>query len=186
MDRRATISPIPGGLGVGGLGAAGRADHPGMYVGEPGGRALSAWQGAGEPEGWEDAGVEAGHDAVLVAGEGEDDQPGRVADPGVGVLDVQAERGLTVGPGRDEAGPAAWPGRSGGQVGGGEVAAPVFQRMRGHGQRYVLGEQGDDGGGVAGLAGAGEPLDQAEFCGGAPVLSVISLTGSLAPSGITC
>lgn len=35
-------APIPGGLDVGGLGAADHADHPGMYVGEPGGQALSA------------------------------------------------------------------------------------------------------------------------------------------------
>jgi hypothetical protein len=56
-------SPIPGSLDVGGLGAADRADHPGMYAGGLGGQALSAWQGAGVPEAGERAGLEAGHGA---------------------------------------------------------------------------------------------------------------------------
>ena len=71
----------------------------------------------------ERAGVEAGHDADLVAGEGEDEQPCRVTDPGVGVLDVEAERGLPVGPGRYEAGPAAGAEPGGGEEPGDQVAA---------------------------------------------------------------
>jgi len=110
----------------------------------------------------EHAGVEAGHGVDLVAGEGEDDQPGRMRDAGLGVLDIDAEGGLPVGPGRNEAGPSAWPER-GGQVPGGQVAALVFHRVRWHGQCDVPGEQGDDGGDVAGLVGAGEPLDQVPF-----------------------
>ena len=45
----------------------------------------------------ERAGVEAGHGADTVAGEGEDEQPSRVEDPGPRILGVQAERGLAVG-----------------------------------------------------------------------------------------
>ena len=94
------------------------------------GRVLSALQGAGEAEVGQDAGVEAGHGADLAAGEGDDDQPGRVPDASLWVLDVHAEGGLPVGPGRYEAGPPVWPERGGGQVPGGQVAALVNQWVR--------------------------------------------------------
>jgi hypothetical protein len=69
------------------------------------------------------AGVEARHGADFVAGEGEDEQPGRVGDPGVGVLDVEAQRGLPVGPRRGEAGPAA-----GAEPGGGDEPGDQVRR----------------------------------------------------------
>jgi inner membrane transporter RhtA len=50
---------------------------------------------------------EAGHDADLVAREGEHDYPVGVRDRGARVADVEAERGLAVGPGRHQAGEAA-------------------------------------------------------------------------------
>lgn len=53
------------------------------------------------------AGVEAGHGADTVAAEGEDEQPGRVEDTGLRVPGVEAERGLAIGPGRDDAGMAS-------------------------------------------------------------------------------
>ncbi len=64
----------------------------------------------------------------------------------VGSLDIEAERGLPVGPGRYEASPAARAEPGGGEEPGGQVAAVVFHRKRWHGQPDVLGEQGDDGG----------------------------------------
>lgn len=123
-------------------------------------RSLSSGQGAGEPEIREWAGIEAGHGADLVAGEGEDEQPGRVTDPGLGVLDVEAERRLPVGAGRYEAGTAAGAEPGGGEEPDDQVASVVFHRLWRHGQGDVLGEQGDVAGDVAGLVGAGEPLDQ--------------------------
>jgi hypothetical protein len=127
----------------------------------------SAGQGAGQTELRERAGIEAGHGADAVAGQGEDEQPGRVEDSGLRILGVHAERGLAVGPGRDEAGPAAGAEPGGGEEPGDQLAAVVFQRKRRHGRGDVLGEQGDDAGDVAGLVGAGEPVDQVPFPGGA-------------------
>jgi hypothetical protein len=114
----------------------------------------------------ERAGIEAGHGADLCAGEGEHEQPCRVGDPGLGLQDIEAERRLPVGPGRYEAGPAAWPQPAGGEEPGDQVAAVVFHRERRHVQGDVLGEQGDHGGDVPGLVGAGKPLDQVPFLGG--------------------
>ena len=50
---------------------------------------------------------EAGHDADLVAREGEHEYPVGVGDRGARIADVEAERGLAVGPGRHETGGAA-------------------------------------------------------------------------------
>ena len=77
------------------------------------------------------AGIEDGHGADLVAGEGEGEQPGRATGPGLGVFDVAAERGLPVGPGGDEAGRAAGAEHGGGEEAGDLVAAVVFARLRG-------------------------------------------------------
>ena len=61
-----------------------------------------------QPEPREHAALEAGHGADPVAGEGEDQEAGPVADA-VGCAQVGAERRLTVGPRRHEVEPAARP-----------------------------------------------------------------------------
>jgi hypothetical protein len=85
---------------------------------------------------------------------------------GLRVPGVEAERGLAIGPGRDNAGPAAGAEPGGGEEPGDRLAAVVLQRERRHGHGDVLGQQGDDAGDVAGLVGAGEPVDQVPFPGG--------------------
>src|SRR5215467_14923755 len=162
-----TMTHLPGNVGAGRRPRT--APAPGRCSLHPVRPVLSALQGAGEAEVGQDAGVEAGHGADLVAGEGDDDQPGRVPDASLRVLEVHAEGGLPVGPGRYEAGSPAWPEGGGGQVPGGQVTALVLQWMRWHPQRDVLGEQGDDGRDVAGLVGAGEALDELTLSSGARV-----------------
>src|SRR5262245_52260608 len=130
-------------------------NHPGPASGGP----VSGGQGPWQTEVREHAGVEAGHGADTAAAEGEDEQPGRVEDTSLRVPRVEAERGLAIGPGRDDAGPAAGAEPGGGEEPGDRLAAVVLQWQRRHGYRDVLGQQGDDAGDVAGLVGAGEPVD---------------------------
>ena len=111
--------------------------------------------------------VKAGHGADLRADEGENEQPAGAGDTGVRVLQVQAECGLVVGPGRDQPVGAAGPECCCFQELGREFAAMVFKRNRRHGQPDVAGEQGDDRVKVAVLVGPGEPGDQLLLCSGA-------------------
>src|SRR6476620_5492908 len=99
----------------------------------------SSRQGAGETELREHAGVEAGHGADTAAAEGKDDEPGRVEDTGLRVPGVEAERGLAIGPGRDNASPAAGAEPGGSEEPGDRLAAVVLQRERQHGHGDVLG-----------------------------------------------
>ena len=66
-------------------------------------------QGPGEAEAGQVGVVEAGDRADPVAGQGEDHQAVGAGDAGPGVAQVDAERGLAVGPGRDQPVGAALP-----------------------------------------------------------------------------
>ena len=80
--------------------------------------------------------------------------------PGLRVADVEAERGLAVGPGRYQPGRPARPERGGREELRGQLASLVLERERRHGQPGVVGEQGDDAIHVGGLEGPGEPIHQ--------------------------
>jgi hypothetical protein len=79
------------------------------------------------------------------------------------VADVEAERGLAVGPDRHETGGAPRPERGRGPEPGGQLAALVPQRYRRHDQPDVLGKQGDDLMHVTCFVGLGEPLHERTF-----------------------
>jgi restriction system protein len=78
----------------------------------PGLSSRSVGQRPGEPEDAQHAVVgEPGHGADLAAGQGEHDNPAGVRDRGPRIADVEAERGLAVGPDRHEPGGAPGPER---------------------------------------------------------------------------
>ena len=109
---------------------------------------------------------ETGHRLDAVAAEGEHEQPVGPLVTWPRGMQVGAEGELAVGPGGDEPVGAPVPERDLGQEAGDRVVALVLQRRRRHGQPGVVGEQGDDAVHVAGLVGAGEPLDELLLAGG--------------------
>ena len=111
----------------------GRARSVRLRCRPPGALSRSVGQGSGKAEPWQDAGFEAGDGADLVAGEAQHEQAVRVGDRGVGVAQVQAERGLSVGPGGDQAEPAAVEGPR--EEPGGELASLASYRASGPGAR---------------------------------------------------
>src|SRR5215207_3476600 len=107
-----------------------------------------------QPERREHALVEVGDRPDPVAGEGEDVEPGPVAEAAAGAQ-VDPERQLTVGPRRHEVPPPARaPGA--GQEARHSVAAVIFEGDRWHGEAGIGGEQGDQRVDVAGVVGADE------------------------------
>src|SRR6266540_6588529 len=116
------------------------------------GSCLSARKRSRQPEPWEHAVVEAGEDADPVAGEGEDEQAGSMADAGGGAK-IGPERRLTVGSRQHEVNPPARA-EDAGEKAGHNVAALVFEGNRWHGEVDIVGEQGDQRVEIAGLVGA--------------------------------
>src|SRR5205814_1252877 len=114
--------------------------------------------GGRQAEPREHAAGEAGHRLDAAAAEGEHEQA--VGLWAAGFAQVGAEGELAVGPGGDEPVGAPVAERDLGQEAGDRAVALVLQRRRRHGQPGVVGEQGDDAVHVAGLVGAGEPLDE--------------------------
>jgi cytochrome d ubiquinol oxidase subunit II len=110
---------------------------------------------------------ETGHRLDAVAVEGEDEQAVRPRVFGPGRLaQVGGDGELSVGAGGDEPVGSAVAERDLGQETGDRAVPLVLQRRRRHGQPGVVGEQGDDAVHVAGLVGAGEPLDKLFLPGG--------------------
>jgi cytochrome d ubiquinol oxidase subunit II len=120
-----------------------------------------------QAESGEHAAGEAGHRLDAVAAEGEHEQAVRPRVLGSGrFAQVGGEGELAVGPGGDDPVGAPVPERDLGQEAGDRVVALVLQRRRRHGQPGVVAEQGGDAVHVAGLVGAGEPLDELLLPGG--------------------
>jgi cytochrome bd ubiquinol oxidase subunit II len=118
-------------------------------------------------ESLEHAAGETGHRLDAVAAEGEHEQAVRPRVLGsCRFPQIGGDGELAVGPGGDEpVGPAVAE-RDLGQEAGDRAVPLVLQRRRRHGQPGVVGEQGDDAVHVAGLVGAGEPLDEPLLPGG--------------------
>src|SRR5260221_9088940 len=100
------------------------------------GSQLSARECSRQPEPWEHTIFEAGHGADSLAGEGEDEQTGSMADAG-GSAKVGPERRLTIGSRRHE---VERPARveEAGEKAGHNVPALVFERHRWHRHEYVV------------------------------------------------
>src|ERR1700739_3242196 len=77
---------------------------------------LLAWERMRKPEPWVHVVLEASHGADPVAGEGEDEHAGAVADA-IGTAEVGAEGWLAVGSGRDEVESPAWAEDAGAETG---------------------------------------------------------------------
>src|SRR3981081_531770 len=103
---------------------------------------LSAGEGAWEAERWEHVVVETGHGADPVAGEGEDEQAGAVADASGGGAKVGPERQLTIRPRRHEV-ISRTSAEVAGIEAGHDVAALVFEGYWWHGYADIGGEQRD-------------------------------------------
>src|SRR3989442_16009731 len=127
-------------------------------------RRLSARERWRRPEAREDAVVEAGEGADAVAGEGEYEKAGSMADAGGGAK-VSHERRLTIGSRRHEVNPPARA-EDAGEEAGHHVAAPGFQGDRGHREEGIVREQGDQRVQIAGLGGADELLQEQPPGGG--------------------
>ena len=84
-------------------------------------------------------------------------------DAAAGVADVQSERGLAIGSGRDDAVSASLLKGDGGEEAGGQLATDVFERR--HRELHVLAQECDDRLDVARLEGFGELLDELLFGG---------------------
>jgi hypothetical protein len=115
---------------------------------------LSVRERSGKPEPWEHGVVEAGHGANPVAGEGEDEQAGPVADAAGAGAKVGPERRLTIRPRRHEVMRSA--AEDAGAEAGHDVAALVFEGNWWHGDADIGGEQGDQRVDIAGLVRADE------------------------------
>src|ERR1700687_2686640 len=120
---------------------------------------LLAGERARQPERWEDVVVETGHGADPVAGEGEDEQAGAVADAAGGGAQVGAESQLTIRPRRHEV-ISRTAAEDAGVEAGYDVAALVFEGYWWHGYADIGGEQRDKRLDVAGLVGADELCHQ--------------------------
>jgi AcrR family transcriptional regulator len=102
-------------------------------------RSLPARERSGQAERWQDAVLEPGHGADLVAGQGEHVQAGPVADAGRGAQ-VGAERGLAVGSRRHQVEPAARAEQAGTEAGH-DLPALVLKGHRRHRDEHVAGQQ---------------------------------------------
>jgi hypothetical protein len=109
--------------------------------------------------------VEAGHPADLLSGQGQHEQPARVKRGGVQVGDVDAERGLLVGPGGDQAEGATRPEGDHREELSREVASRVFDRDGRHAQADVVAEQRDEAVEVVGLIRPDHSFDEALLFG---------------------
>ncbi len=108
---------------------------------------------------------EAGDVRDVVAVECQHEQRERAADLGVRVLDVLGERGLGVGPRRDEAMGVVPSRKRLGVEPLDRFVALVLVRLRGHRQPRVLGQQRDDRFHISALERVGEPPDELAFLG---------------------
>ncbi len=117
-------------------------------------------QRSGQAEVGEDAVVESGQGADPSSRQGEDEQPVAVGDRRVVVSHVQAEGGLSVGPGGHQlVAPSCLEDHRRMEVSD-QLPAVVLERDRRHGEPNVPCQQGDDAGHVACHEGVGEALDQ--------------------------
>src|SRR5438270_2171374 len=103
-------------------------------------RRLSARERSRQPEGWEDAVLEAGHGAYPVTGEGEDVEAHPVADA-TGRAQIGSERRLAVGSCRHEVKPPPR-GEDVGAEASYEVSAHVFEGHRWHRDEDIVGQEG--------------------------------------------
>ena len=116
-----------------------------------------------KPEPWVHVVLEASHGADPVAGEGEDEHAGAVADA-IGTAEVGAEGWLAVSSRRDEVESPAWAEDAGAEAGD-DISPLVFEGHGWHRHEDVVGEQGDDGVEVRGLVGVDERGDEGSFGG---------------------
>src|SRR5260370_5285243 len=120
---------------------------------------LSARERRRQPEPWEHAVIEAGDGADPVAGEGEDEEAGSVADAAGRGAQVRRERRLTIGSRRHEVMRSARADDAGVEAGHG-VAALVFEGNWWHGDEDVGGEQGEQRVDIRGVVRADELCDK--------------------------